>query len=98
MSIALSMVVGPLSARLRFRGAKDRNEVIEHLCEMNACNHKKLKKIFKELGQNHARKGCEYAVLVSLLEPDNRLYDSSFINVSHRYPKCTRCGHSSSSL
>jgi hypothetical protein len=32
-------------------------------------------------------KGCEYAVLVSLLEPDSELYNSGIVDVFHRYPK-----------
>ncbi len=41
----------------------------------------------KELDKDRTEKGCEYAVLVSLLEPDSELYNSGIIDVSHRYPK-----------
>lgn len=41
----------------------------------------------KELDKDRTEKGCEYAVLVSLLEPDSELYNSGIVDVSHRYPK-----------
>jgi hypothetical protein len=41
----------------------------------------------KELDKDRNEKGCEYAVLVSLLEPDNELYNTGIVDVSHRYPK-----------
>lgn len=41
----------------------------------------------KELDKDRNEKGCEYAVLVSLLEPDSELYNSGIVDVSHRYPK-----------
>ena len=41
----------------------------------------------KELDKDRAEKGCEYAVLVSLLEPDSELYNTGIIDVFHRYPK-----------
>ena len=41
----------------------------------------------KELDKDRAEKGCEYAVLVSLLEPDNELYNTGIVDVFHRYPK-----------
>jgi len=41
----------------------------------------------KELDMNRLEKGCEYAVLVSLLEPESELYNSGIVDVSHRYPK-----------
>ncbi|MFT4233390.1 MAG: DUF2130 domain-containing protein [Microbacterium sp.] len=42
---------------------------------------------FKELDKDRAEKGCEYAVLVSLLEPESELYNVGIVDVSHRYPK-----------
>ena len=42
---------------------------------------------FKELDKDRKEKGCEYAVLVSLLEADNELYNSGIVDVSYRYPK-----------
>jgi hypothetical protein len=48
---------------------------------------KKNEDFFKELDKDRREKGCEYAVLVSLLEPDNELYNVGIVDVSHRYPK-----------
>jgi len=48
---------------------------------------KKNEDFLKELDKDRNEKGCEYAVLVSLLEPDNELYNSGIVDVSHRYPK-----------
>lgn len=42
---------------------------------------------FKELDKDRKEKKCEYAVLVSLLEIDNELYNNGIVDVSHRYPK-----------
>ena len=42
---------------------------------------------FKKLDADRRTKGCEFAVLVSLLEPENDLYNSGIVNVSHRYEK-----------
>ena len=42
---------------------------------------------FKELDKDRREKGCEYAVLVSLLESDSELYNSGIVDVSYRYPK-----------
>ena len=41
----------------------------------------------KELDKDRTQKKCEYAVLVSLLEPDNELYNEGIVDVSHKYPK-----------
>ena len=41
----------------------------------------------KELDRDRQEKGCEYAVLVSLLEPDSELYNTGIVDVFHRYPK-----------
>ena len=48
---------------------------------------KKNGDFLKELDKDRTEKGCEYAVLVSLLEPDSELYNSGIVDVSHRYPK-----------
>ena len=48
---------------------------------------KKNEDFLKELDKDRNEKGCEYAVLVSLLEPDNELYNAGIVDVSHRYPK-----------
>jgi hypothetical protein len=41
----------------------------------------------KELDKDRQEKGCEYAVLVSLLEPESELYNTGIVDVFHRYPK-----------
>ena len=42
---------------------------------------------FKELDKDRREKGCEYAVLVSLLEIDSELYNNGIVDVSYRYEK-----------
>jgi hypothetical protein len=41
----------------------------------------------KELDKDRIEKGCEYAILVSLLEPDSELYNTGIVDVFHRHPK-----------
>ena len=41
----------------------------------------------KKLDKDRNEKGCEYAVLVSLLEPESELYNAGIVDMSHRYPK-----------
>ncbi len=48
---------------------------------------KKNEDFLKELDKDRTEKGCEYAVLVSLLEPDSELYNTGIVDVFHRYPK-----------
>jgi hypothetical protein len=48
---------------------------------------KKNTDFLKELDKDRREKGCEYAVLVSLLEEDNELYNGGIVDVSHEYPK-----------
>ncbi len=48
---------------------------------------KKNEDFFKELDKDRREKQCEYAVLVSLLEPENELYNTGIVDVSHKYPK-----------
>lgn len=48
---------------------------------------KKNEDFFKELDKDRNEKGCEYAILVSLLESDSELYNSGIVDVSHRYRK-----------
>ena len=48
---------------------------------------KKNEDFFKELDKDRIEKQCEYAVLVSMLEPESELYNSGIVDVSHRYPK-----------
>ena len=42
---------------------------------------------FRKLDQDRNEKKCEYAVLVSLLEPESELYNTGIVDVSYRYPK-----------
>lgn len=48
---------------------------------------KKNENFFEELDKDRREKGCEYAVLVSLLEADSELYNGGIVDVSHKYPK-----------
>ena len=48
---------------------------------------KKNEDFLKELDKDRNEKGCEYAVLVSLLEPDSELYNAGIVDMSHRYLK-----------
>lgn len=48
---------------------------------------KKNEDFLKELDRDRVEKGCEYAVLVSRLEPESELYNSGIVDMSHRYPK-----------
>jgi len=48
---------------------------------------KKNEDFFKELDKDRNEKKCEYAILVSLLEPDSELYNSGIVDVAHRYKK-----------
>ena len=41
---------------------------------------------FKKLDEDRKKKNCEYAVLVSMLEPDSNLYNNGIVDVSYRYP------------
>jgi len=67
-------------------------EIVSIMFEMkNECDatatKKKNEDFLKELDKDRTEKGCEYAVLVSLLEPDSELYNSGIVDVFHRYPK-----------
>ena len=48
---------------------------------------KKNEDFLKELNKDRESKNCEYAVLVSLLEPESELYNAGIVDMSHRYPK-----------
>lgn len=48
---------------------------------------KKNEDFLKELDKDRIEKGCEYAILVSLLEPDSELFNGGIVDVSHRFPK-----------
>lgn len=54
--------------------------------ETTATKHKN-EDFFKELDKDRKEKGCEYAVLVSMLESDNELYNQGIVDVSHKYEK-----------
>jgi len=67
-------------------------EVVSIMFEMknesvNGTNKRKNEDFLKELDKDRRQKSCEYAVLVSLLEPDSELYNSGIVDVSHRFPK-----------
>lgn len=67
-------------------------EVVSIMFEMKNENDttttkKKNEDFFKELDKDRREKGCEYAILVSLLEPENDLYNSGIVDVSYRYEK-----------
>jgi hypothetical protein len=54
--------------------------------DTTATKHKN-EDFFKELDKDRNEKGCEYAILVSLLELDNELYNNGIVDVSYKYPK-----------
>jgi hypothetical protein len=67
-------------------------EIVSVMFEMKNENDetatkKKNEDFLKELDKDRNEKNCEYAVLVSLLEPESELYNSGIVDVSHRYPK-----------
>lgn len=67
-------------------------EVVSIMFEMKNENDetatkKKNEDFFKELDRDRNEKKCEYAILVSLLEPESELYNAGIVDVSHRYPK-----------
>ena len=75
-----------------FRDYEDGTEYISIMFEMKnemdetATKHKN-EDFFRKLDADRRTKGCEYAVLVSLLEPDSELYNGGIVDVSYRYPK-----------
>ena len=54
--------------------------------DTTATKHKN-EDFFKELDKDRNEKKCEYAVLVSMLEPENEYYNAGIVDVSYRYPK-----------
>lgn len=67
-------------------------EIISIMFEMKneadqTASKKKNEHFFKELDKDRREKKCEYAVLVSLLEGDNELYNNGIVDVSYQYPK-----------
>ncbi len=67
-------------------------EIVSIMFEMKnesdtTATKKKNEDFFKELDKDRNEKGCEYAILVSLLESDSELYNTGIVDMSHRYPK-----------
>ncbi len=67
-------------------------EIVSIMFEMknqsaDGFNKRKNEDFFKELDKDRTQKSCEYAVLVSLLEPESELYNSGIVDVSYKYPK-----------
>ena len=75
-----------------FRDSEDGTEYVSIMFEMKnemdttSTKHKN-EDFFKKLDEDRRKKGCEFAVLVSLLEPDSELYNGGIVDVSYRYPK-----------
>ena len=68
------------------------NEIISIMFEMKnegdeTATKKKNEDFLRELDKDRTEKKCEYAVLVTLLEAENELYNSGIVDVSHKYPK-----------
>ena len=75
-----------------FREFDNKTEIVSIMFEMknesiNGTNKRKNEDFFKELDKDRRQKSCEYAVLVSLLEPESELYNAGIVDVSHRFPK-----------
>ena len=71
---------------------EDGNEIISIMFEMKNENDTTVSKhknedFFKKLDHDRRQKGCEYAVLVTLLEPESELYNAGIVDVSYRYEK-----------
>ena len=75
-----------------FRDSEDDTEYVSIMFEMKnemdttATKHKN-EDFFKKLDEDRKKKGCEFAVLVSMLEPDSELYNGGIVDVSYRYEK-----------
>ena len=70
----------------------DHTEIVSIMFEMKnegdtTSSKHKNEDFFKELDKDRKEKNCEYAVLVSLLEIDNELYNTGIVDVSYKYPK-----------
>lgn len=70
----------------------DGTEIVSIMFEMKnesdtTASKKKNEDFLKELDRDRTEKGCEYAVLVSLLEPESELYNTGIVDVFHRHPK-----------
>ena len=67
-------------------------EIVSIMFEMKnesdtTATKKKNEDFLKELDKDRGEKSCEYAVLVSMLEPESELYNTGIVDVSHRFPK-----------
>lgn len=88
-------VVGGSKGDYVFREVDDEGvEVVSIMFEMKneddasaASSRHKNADFFKKLDQDRRNKGCEYAVLVSLLEPESELYNAGIVDVSYAYDK-----------
>ena len=75
-----------------FRDSEDGMEYVSIMFEMKnemdttATRHKN-EDFLRKLDEDRRKKNCEFAVLVSLLEPDSELYNGGIVDMSHRYPK-----------
>lgn len=75
-----------------FRDSEEGTEYVSIMFEMKnemdttATKHRN-EDFFKKLDEDRRKKNCEFAVLVSLLEPDSELYNGGIVDVSYRYPK-----------
>lgn len=70
----------------------DGNEYISIMFEMKneadtTSTKKKNEDFLRELDKDRKEKNCEYAILVSMLEPDSELYNNGIVDMSHKYPK-----------
>ncbi|MDD7914417.1 DUF2130 domain-containing protein [Polaribacter ponticola] len=70
----------------------NKNEIVSIMFEMKnendtTASKKKNEDFFAKLDKDRKDKGCEYAVLVSLLETDNEFYNTGIVDVSYKYPK-----------
>ncbi len=68
------------------------NEIVSIMFEMKnesdeTATKKRNEDFLKELDKDRTEKGCEYAVLVSLLEPESELYNTGIVDMFHRHPK-----------
>ena len=75
-----------------FRDFASGEEYISIMFEMkneatNSKSKKKNEDFLDKLDKDRRKKGCEYAILVSMLESDNELYNKGIVNMSHRYEK-----------
>ena len=72
--------------------AENGTEIISIMFEMKnevetTATKRKNEDFFKELDKDRNEKKCEYAILVSLLEPESDLYNAGIVDVSHRFPQ-----------